>query len=158
MWDFYLWHSPHIILWFPHHRWARCLSHPFGRLARNRSQIWVGSDTTCHGVITLSPKDCFDGICSATTYNPRPSHCLSDEGLFIRDTRHTVEWDDQASAEERRGEDELCSLRLNDARPYLDPFSSFLGLIFIFFLLFFPWDLKNELCLYYVFSSTKIIV
>ena len=33
-----------------------CLPHPLGRLARHRSRVRVGSDTTCHGAITLFPK------------------------------------------------------------------------------------------------------
>jgi len=33
------------------------LCQQLGRLARHRSRVWVGSDTTCHRAITLPPKD-----------------------------------------------------------------------------------------------------
>ena len=58
MWDFCLNRGilPHPILWRSRHRWTSCLPHPLGRLARHQSRVWVGSDTTCHGAITLSPK------------------------------------------------------------------------------------------------------
>ncbi|KAJ8435125.1 hypothetical protein Cgig2_020768 [Carnegiea gigantea] len=34
-----------------------CLPHPSERLTKYQSRVWVGSDTTCHGAITLSQKD-----------------------------------------------------------------------------------------------------
>jgi len=68
---------PHPILWRPCHRWAPCLSCPLEYLAIYQSHAWVGSDSTCHGTITFSPKGRSNGVYSSTAYKPRtlPSLC-----------------------------------------------------------------------------------
>ena len=47
---------PNPILWHPRYKWAPCIPHPLGRLARHQSRLWVGFDTTCHGTITIFSK------------------------------------------------------------------------------------------------------
>ena len=60
-----------------------CLPHPLGRLARHRSRVRVGSDTTCHGAITLSLKSRSNGVCSVAVYKPRTLPPLIRCGIFI---------------------------------------------------------------------------
>jgi len=69
MWNFYMWYflpSNHATP----SSYVGSLAYPIPleSLAKHQSQVWVDSDTTCHEVITFSPKSRSDGVCSATTY------------------------------------------------------------------------------------------
>jgi len=68
---------------------APCLPRPSEHMAGHRSRVWVGSNTTCHVAITLSPKGRSDGVCSATAYKPRILPSLFRCGTLIRDKWHT---------------------------------------------------------------------
>lgn len=55
------------------------------RLARHRSRVWIGSNTTCHEVITLSLKGRSDRVCNTTAYKHMTLPSFIRCEIFIHD-------------------------------------------------------------------------
>jgi len=73
---------PYLILWCLYHILAPCLPHPLGRWERHESRVLADSDTTCLGIITVSQKGRFDGMCNSTAYKPITLPLLIWYGTF----------------------------------------------------------------------------